>query len=47
MTDVGKPTNSAGSDQTRERIIEAAMKVFGSKGYAGATTRAIAANCGA
>jgi AcrR family transcriptional regulator len=34
---------STGTEQTRERIIGAAIKVFGSKGYAGATTRAIAA----
>ena len=30
-------------DETRERILRAAAKVFSEKGYAGATTRAIAA----
>ena len=35
-----------GTEQTRERIIEAAVKVFGGRGYAGATTRAIAAEAG-
>lgn len=33
-------------DETRERILRAAAKVFTEKGYAGATTRAIAAEAG-
>ena len=36
----------SGSEQTRERIIQAAYTVFGNKGYAAATTRAIAAEAG-
>jgi AcrR family transcriptional regulator len=34
------------SDQTRNRIIEAASKLFSEKGYAGSTTRAIAEKAG-
>lgn len=36
----------SGAEQTRERIIQAAYTVFGNKGYAAATTRAIAAEAG-
>ena len=36
----------SGAEQTRERIIQAAYTVFGTKGYAAATTRAIAAEAG-
>lgn len=35
-----------GTEKTRGRILEAALKVFGSRGYSGATTRAIAAEAG-
>ena len=46
--DSSKATANAvtGTEQTRERIIEAAVKVFGGRGYTGATTRAIAAEAG-
>ncbi len=39
------PTNMKKTD-TREKIIEAAFKVFSSKGYLGATTREIASTAG-
>ncbi len=40
--------NSPGQEEgdTRQRILQAAASVFGEKGYAGATTRAIAARAG-
>ncbi len=37
---------SSSVDQTRESILQAAARVFSQKGYAGATTRAIAAEAG-
>lgn len=47
-TNDNKTDQKTGStaEQTRGRILEAAMKVFGSKGYTGATTRAIAIEAG-
>ncbi|MEW6404365.1 MAG: TetR/AcrR family transcriptional regulator [Chloroflexota bacterium] len=37
------PDTASGVDETRQRLIQAAAQVFSEKGYAGATTRAIAA----
>lgn len=37
------PSDKSGVEETRERILQAAAQVFSAKGYAGATTRAIAA----
>lgn len=46
----GKPSSEGNpesrADETRQRIIEAAAQVFGEKGYARATTRALAAAAG-
>ncbi|HET7332138.1 TetR family transcriptional regulator, partial [Dyella sp.] len=36
----------ARGDETRERIIDAAVKLFGERGFAGASTRDIAAAAG-
>ena len=40
------PTPSSSLSETRQRILVAATQVFAEKGYAGATTRAIAAAAG-
>ena len=37
----------ARGDETRQRIIEAAIELFGEYGFAGASTRDIAAKAGA
>jgi AcrR family transcriptional regulator len=42
----GPAQDSSGSDSARQRIIEAALALFGQMGYARATTRAIAAAAG-
>jgi len=39
-------TTDSGSDDTRQRIIDAAIKLFGEVGYSRATTRAIAERAG-
>ena len=46
--DERNPGESAGSpaDDTRQRILQAAAQVFAEKGYARATTRALAAAAG-
>lgn len=36
----------ARGDETRQRIIEAAIELFGERGFAGASTREIAAMAG-
>ena len=45
-TDKPHPDPGSGVDETRQRILQAAAQVFSEKGYAGATTRAIAAAAG-
>jgi AcrR family transcriptional regulator len=37
------PTQTAGSEQTRQSLIEAALRLFGERGYEAASTRDIAA----
>ncbi|MCC6615655.1 MAG: TetR/AcrR family transcriptional regulator [Anaerolineae bacterium] len=39
-------TTETGTDETRQRIIDAAIGLFGEVGYSGATTRAIAERAG-
>ncbi len=41
-----RSTTESGTDATRQRIMEAATRLFGRVGYARATTRAIAAEAG-
>ena len=42
----GKASVMSGQDDTRERILDAALTVFAEKGYAGATTREMARRAG-
>lgn len=45
----GSPSQAgtkSGMEETRERILQAAAQIFSEKGYAGATTRVIAAEAG-
>lgn len=41
-----EPKRSAGGHQTRSRILRSAGKVFAAKGYAGASLRHVAGDCG-